>query len=135
MKVSSIIVLFVLLVGVFFTVAYCTRQPSASSKKAQKSSMKNKNNKTTTSTTGDATNANAATQDTNSPFKTQQMTYERVSFAYRKKLPIIKGLLKQQNINSLNIELFVRAMKQERLLEVWARERGTKKFKLIFFFF
>ena len=133
MKVSSIIVLFVLLVGIFFTVAYCTRQPSASSKNTKKSSMKNKNNNkaTTSNTTGDAANNNVAVQDTNSPFKTQQMTYERVTYAYRKKLPIIKGLLKQQNINTLNIELFIRAMKQERLVEVWARERGTKKFKLI----
>ena len=129
MKVSSIIVLFVLLVGVFFSVAYCTRQPSANSANKKKSSMKGKKNNA--STDGTANNSSTTIKDTNSPFKAQQMTYERVSYAYRKKLPIVKGLLKQQNINTLNIELFVRALKQERLVEVWAREKGTKKFKLI----
>jgi murein L,D-transpeptidase YafK len=59
------------------------------------------------------------------------MTYDRVKVAYRKKLAIIKGLLKQQGINTLDIELFIRAMKQERVVEVFARQKGMKPFKLV----
>lgn len=97
--------------------------------------MKKKNNKSnpkesSTEATTDNT-SNMGSDPAESPFKIQQMTYDRVKLAYRKKLPVIKGLLKQQDIKTLNYELFIRALKQERIVEAWARERGTKVFKLI----
>ena len=95
-------------------------------------SKKNTDNKNKPNQEGTANNAgNTGNDPDSSPFKIQQMTYDRVKLAYRKKLPVIKGLLKQQEINTLDYELFIRAMKQERIVEAWAREKGTKPFKLI----
>jgi hypothetical protein len=131
MKVSSLIILFVLLVGIFFSIGYCTRKRPA--KVAKKSSTKNKkstpNKKAKTGS--ETVAASSSSNDSILPFKVQQMTYDRVKVAYRKKLAIIKGLLKQQGINTLDIELFIRAMKQERVVEVFARQKGMKPFKLV----
>ncbi|EAY30899.1 L,D-transpeptidase family protein [Microscilla marina] len=131
MKVSSLIILFVLLVGIFFSIGYCTRKRP--NKVTKKPSMKDKKNTThkKSETSLETASTNSTPSDSVLPFKVQQMTYDRVKLAYRKKLAIVKGLLKQQDIQTLDIELFIRAVKLEREVEVWARQKGTKPFKLV----
>lgn len=131
MKASSIILLFVVLVAIFFTIGYCTRKSTIASKNKKTKKTTRRSNAKANATSSSANAASFNNSDTLLPFKVQQMTYNRVKVAYQKKLPIIKGLLRQQNINTLDIELFIRAMKQERVVEVFAREKGAKKFKLI----
>lgn len=62
-------------------------------------------------------------------FKQQQRKYPRVRRAYTLKEKKIKKKLEELNIASFNIEIFLRAFKREKVLEIWVRSRGTSRYR------
>lgn len=64
-------------------------------------------------------------------FSTQQKKYERVRSAYSEKEKHVIELLEKKGIDNLNINIYIRALKQERLLELWAKKTNEKEYKLI----
>lgn len=62
----------------------------------------------------------------NQSFREQQKQYKRVRTAYSEKEAYIRSLLETHGIRSLAIEIYIRAFKLERELEIWARERNSE---------
>lgn len=62
-------------------------------------------------------------------FKDAQLKYPRVKKAYKDRSICVKQLLKAADIRT--IEIYIRAFKLEEQLEVWGKEKGNTKFKLI----
>ena len=65
-------------------------------------------------------------------FKTAQMQHPRVKNAYKCKLNSVQSILKKNHIPPTAFEIFIRIFKEEKLLELWAREKGGKFMKEIF---
>lgn len=63
-------------------------------------------------------------------FKEQQLSFDRVKSAYVEKGEVIKDLLKTQNIGP-GYELFLRAFKKERDLEVWVKQTDSGTYNLL----
>ena len=66
-----------------------------------------------------------------SSFRTEQMRFERVRNAYAEKEVFIKKLLTSQGIHSYDYDLFLRAFKKEKTLEVWAKNKTDNQFQLL----
>lgn len=66
-----------------------------------------------------------------SSFKDEQMKYDRVKTSYSEKEAILKNLLSKQQLVSNNLNIFIRAFKQESILEVWGKEKTSSNYKLI----
>jgi murein L,D-transpeptidase YafK len=64
-------------------------------------------------------------------FKETQRKHVRVEEAYKEKEAVVKTYFKEAGISYNNFELFIRAFKKERILEVWARSTGTEKFSML----
>ncbi|MFN3405443.1 MAG: murein L,D-transpeptidase family protein [Cytophagaceae bacterium] len=64
-------------------------------------------------------------------FFTQQLKYQRVKTAFTEKEKQLSDLYKAQQLELRNSHLFLRAFKQERKLELWAKKPGDKVYKLI----
>ncbi|MCW3077380.1 MAG: Pollen allergen Poa pIX/Phl pVI [Bacteroidetes bacterium] len=64
-------------------------------------------------------------------FKAEQVTYPRVKAAYTNKWENLKKELAGKKISDSNFELHLRNFKSEKLLEMWARNKGDKQFQLI----
>jgi murein L,D-transpeptidase YafK len=64
-------------------------------------------------------------------FKQQQVKNPRVKQAYREKETLLKNLLAAKDIQSFNVELFIRAFKKEKSLEVWVRKKTSAEFILL----
>lgn len=67
---------------------------------------------------------------TNPGFKEQQLKFDRVRSAYTEKKSAVEELLKTQNIAS-GYELFIRAFKKERDLEVWIKRKDSASYTLL----
>lgn len=65
----------------------------------------------------------------NSAFKQDQLRYERVRQAYVEAERSVQVLLLKAGIRSFDIDLYVRAFKTERELEVWAKAKGAEKYQ------
>jgi len=63
-------------------------------------------------------------------FKDQQLRFDRVKSAYIEKEAAVKDLLKIQNAGT-GYELFLRAFKKEKDLEVWIRQKGVSGYTLL----
>lgn len=63
-------------------------------------------------------------------FKDQQLKFDRVKSAYTEKEAAVKDLLKTQNIGA-GYQLFIRAFKKERELELWVKQKGTDTHTLL----
>lgn len=66
-----------------------------------------------------------------SPFRKQQMQFERVRDAYAQKETFIKKTLVSKGIHSFDYDLFLRAFKKEEILEVWIKSKDAPKYKLL----
>jgi len=66
-----------------------------------------------------------------SPFRQQQMQFERVRNAYAEKEISLKKLLVSKDIHSFDYDLFLRAFKKEEILEAWVKPKGDSKYKLL----
>ena len=64
-------------------------------------------------------------------FIATQMSFERVKVAQKHKNTIVNDLLKSKGINSNSFDLFLRAFKTEKTLEVWAKNKTDKTYQLI----
>lgn len=64
-----------------------------------------------------------------SGFKESQQSYSRVREAYRSKWEGLDRLLKTKGLDSATLELYLVAFKQERELEVWARNSNEEVYK------
>ena len=63
-------------------------------------------------------------------FKSAQLTYSRVRTAYLEKEELISNRLKEKGLKIDGLEIFIRAFKEERILEVWAKNKDQKVFTL-----
>jgi murein L,D-transpeptidase YafK len=63
-------------------------------------------------------------------FKEQQLKFDRVKSAYTEKENAVKDLLKTRSIGT-GFQLFIRAFKKERDLEVWIRQKGATTYTLL----
>jgi len=69
---------------------------------------------------------------TNSDFKSKQLKYENAQIAYSQKEQTIKHLLEQKNIDYSTLEILIRVIKSEEIVELWAKDRiRNHHFKLI----
>lgn len=64
-------------------------------------------------------------------FATEQKKNSRVKTAYSEKESVVKKLLSEQNINSFNIDIYIRILKQEKIVELWAKPKNEINFKHI----
>lgn len=64
-------------------------------------------------------------------FKEQQLAYDRVFQAYKDKAEDAYVKLKEAGIDRQNFELFIRGFKFEEDLEVWAKNKGDNRYKLV----
>ena len=63
-------------------------------------------------------------------FKASQLHYSRVKTAFAEKEKSLTDSLKVKNINSSEVEIFIRVFKNEKELEIWAKNKSDKKFQL-----
>jgi murein L,D-transpeptidase YafK len=73
----------------------------------------------------------SATTFAQSDFKTKQLTYSRVKEAYQEKEAAVKKLFASKNVDITKANLFFRAFKQEKMLEVWAAPTNSTTYQLI----
>jgi murein L,D-transpeptidase YafK len=64
-------------------------------------------------------------------FKTAQLKYSRVKSAYQDKEESVKALFTARKLDLAKSRLFIRAFKQEKILEVWARHPEQSGYQLI----
>lgn len=65
-----------------------------------------------------------------SAFKTSQLKYAKVKDAYDTKWPQLKTDLKAKQINSDYYDIYLRAFKQDKVLEVWLKNADQNSYKL-----
>lgn len=64
-------------------------------------------------------------------FKQQQLQYERVREAYDEKGAVVVSLLGQKKLKPETLRLFIRAFKQEKKLEIWAKNQAESQYILL----
>ena len=64
-------------------------------------------------------------------FKQDQLRYSRVQEAYQAKEITVKKYFSNKNLNYQGFELFLRAFKEEQVLEAWVPESGKTTFTLL----
>ncbi len=64
-------------------------------------------------------------------FKTEQLKNARVKNAYTEKQAYLENMLKSKGLEFSSLEIYLRAFKNERLLEVWAKNKTEKTFQLL----
>lgn len=64
-------------------------------------------------------------------FKEDQLKFPRVKGAYDRKEKQVRQLFEKLNIKMSESDIFIRAFKEEAILEVWAKNKGDDKFQLI----
>ncbi len=64
-------------------------------------------------------------------FKEDQKRYSRVRTAYSEKEQIVKTILEKNTIRISELQVYIRAFKMEKELELWGKNEGESKFKLI----
>ena len=64
-------------------------------------------------------------------FKQEQLKYPRVRQAYEEKGKIVNILLDEQEIRNNSLRLYLRAFKQEKKIEIWAKNSYDEEFVFI----
>ena len=64
-------------------------------------------------------------------FKDEQKKYPRVRQAYADKESIVKDLLIKNSIDSKNLQIYLRAFKVDKKIELWAKNKSDVSYKLI----
>lgn len=64
-------------------------------------------------------------------FKRQQLSFENVQKTYEDKLKHVQQLLSIKSIHSFNIEFYLRAFKEESILELWVKPKEETQYTLI----
>jgi murein L,D-transpeptidase YafK len=71
------------------------------------------------------------TLTTTNSFKKDQLRYSRVREAYTEKETIMKKLLSDKGIDNNTFQLYIRAFKFEKKIQLWAKDQKHTKYKLI----
>ena len=58
-------------------------------------------------------------------FKDIQLGHSRVKTAYEQKEEIVHNYFKRKNLDFDNFQLYIRAFKYEKILEVWIKEKKS----------
>ena len=66
-----------------------------------------------------------------SGFREKQLEQPRVRGAYQAHLSTVHGLLREKQIPTNQLYIFIRILKQEKQLEVWAKGREQAKYRLL----
>ena len=64
-------------------------------------------------------------------FKESQLRHSRVKTAYDQKEAVVQNYFKSKNLPFENFQLFIRAFKNEKLLEVWIKGKNADQFTLL----
>ncbi len=64
-------------------------------------------------------------------FKTQQKKYARVKQAYADKGEVVSKNLEKNNIETTQLNLYLQVFKNEQIIELWAKNKADKTYKLI----
>ena len=64
-------------------------------------------------------------------FKAEQMKYERVRRAFKEKMPLVQELYAMRGLQADSQEIYLRAFKEEQVLELWARTAAPDTFRLM----
>ena len=64
-------------------------------------------------------------------FKETQLGHSRVKTAYEQKEEIVQNYFKSKNLDIENFQLYIRAFKNEKILEVWIKAKNDDKFTLL----
>jgi murein L,D-transpeptidase YafK len=64
-------------------------------------------------------------------FKDIQLGHSRVKTAYEQKQEIVHNYFKRKNLDFDNFQLYIRAFKNEKILEVWIKEKKADQFTLL----
>ena len=64
-------------------------------------------------------------------FKESQLRHPRVKTAYDQKEAVVQNYFKSKDLSLEGFQLFIRAFKNEKLLEVWIREKNADQFTLL----
>lgn len=64
-------------------------------------------------------------------FKSKQLAYNRVKEAYQEKEAYIKQLFAAKDIDLANANIFLRAFKKEKILEIWAKPHNRNTYQFI----
>ncbi len=64
-------------------------------------------------------------------FKDDQLRYARVREAYKEKESNMKKLLNDNSINKNELRIYLRAFKEEKKIELWAKNNSDSKYKLV----
>jgi murein L,D-transpeptidase YafK len=64
-------------------------------------------------------------------FKALQLKYDRVQTAYDQKSEAVFALLASKHLQPSQLELYFRAIKNEKIVEIWGRNRGEDQFQHI----
>lgn len=67
----------------------------------------------------------------NSSFKDDQKKYSRVRTAYAEKESSMLELLEKNSIDVYNLQIYLRAFKTEKKIELWAKNKADVSYKLI----
>lgn len=69
-------------------------------------------------------------QAQNSPLKSEQLKNKRVKNAYESLWPALQSNIKSTSINPNNYDIYLRAFKSEKIIEVWLKNTNDKTYKL-----
>jgi len=64
-------------------------------------------------------------------FASQQKKYQRVKSAYTEKEKTVKKYFDENKLNYNNFEVYIRIFKSEKIVEVWAKNKGSEKYSNI----
>lgn len=64
-------------------------------------------------------------------FKEQQLKYSRVREAYKESESKVLQILNNNHIQNENLRIYLRAFKQDKIIELWAKNNTEKSYKLI----
>jgi murein L,D-transpeptidase YafK len=64
----------------------------------------------------------------NENFKSRQLKYPRVQQAWSEKEQEIKLLLQENHIDRADLQIFIRAFKKQRIIELWGKNKKDKKY-------
>jgi hypothetical protein len=67
---------------------------------------------------------------TNPSFYTKQLQFPRVREAVKLKGKAVEDLLKSKGINTQKYDMYIRAFKKERVLEVWVKNQESAQYTL-----
>ncbi len=64
-------------------------------------------------------------------FKDEQLKNARVRAAYKEKQALLTQLYQDKKLDEFSLEIYLRAFKEEKIIEVWARDKNKPSFSLL----